>query len=200
MPARRSILFTAALAGAIVATPVVAQRFSDGYTFLQAIRESNGAKVTELLNQPGSRIVDTRDEAGEGALHIIAKRSDETYLRFILSRNANPNLQDRRGNTPMMVAATAGFIAGVQILKRYNADPNIANASGETPLIRAVQLRNYELAQALLAIGADPDQTDSLAGLSARDYAKQDTRSPALAKLLTDAPRAQRSRVVGPTL
>lgn len=197
---RRTPLIVSTLAVALMATPVSGQRFSDGYTFLQAVRESNGAKVTEMLNEPGSRIVDTRDDAGEGALHIIAKRSDETYLRFLLSRNANPNLQDKRGNTPMMVAATAGFIAGVQILKRYNADPNLANSSGETPLIRAVQLRNFELAQALLAIGADPDQTDSLAGLSARDYAKQDTRSPALARLLAEAPRAQRTRVVGPTL
>jgi uncharacterized protein len=178
-----------------------AQRFSDSYTFLKAVRDADGNKVTEILNKPGASIIDTRDSGtGEGALHIVAKRGDAAYLRFLLSRRANPNLQDGRGNTPMNAAVAQNFAEGVDILLSLGADPNLANASGETPLIRAVQMRNLDIARALLAKGADPDRTDVIAGMSARDYAKRDTRSPALAKLLADAPKAAKRAVSGPRL
>lgn len=179
-----------------------AQRLSDGYNFLKAVRDSDGTKVTQFLNEPGQTIVNTRDsDTGETALHIVARRGDTTYLRFLMARGANVNQQDRRGNSPLMIAVTSNFAEGVEVLTRYRANPNLANSSGETPLIRAVQLRNFEIARALLAAGADPDQVDSLAGQSARDYARIDGRSPALARLLADAPRVEARRAVaGPTL
>src|SRR3546814_10574293 len=76
-------------------------------------------------------------------------------------------------NAPGCVAALLNPPAGSR-----RADVNLANGSGETPLIRAVQLRNLDLVRTLLKAGADPDQADPLAGLSARDYARNDSRSP----------------------
>lgn len=48
---------------------------------------------------------------------------------------------------------------------------------GETALIVAVQQRQAPIAKLLLEAGANPDKTDNAAGLSARDYAKRDSRS-----------------------
>jgi ankyrin repeat protein len=193
-----------ALVAAIVATaPGVAsaQRFSEGYTFLKAVRDADGSKVTEILNQPGVSIVNTKDqETGEGALHIVAKRGDTAYLRFLLQRDANPNLQDKRGNTALIVAVNQAFGEGVDVLITYKADVNLGNASGETPLILAVQARNLDLARTLLAAGGDPDRADVVAGMSARDYAKRDGRSPAMTKLLADAPKVAKRASSGPTL
>lgn len=183
------------------AAPAFAQQFSESYQFLDAIRKSEGSKVMEYLNEPGTRIVDTKDRnTGDAALHIVARRGDPTYLRFLLQRDANPNIQDGRGNTAMMLAANISFVEGVQILLTYKADPNLGNSSGETPLIRAVQNRNIELVRLLLDSGADPDQADVLAGMSARDYARQDTRSTTISKLLADAPKLERKAVAGPRL
>lgn len=178
-----------------------AQRFSEGYRFLEAVRKGDGNEVTKILNDPSSRIINTRSDAGEGALHIVAKRSDATYLGFLLGKGADANLRDGQGDTPMMTALLTGFVPGVEVLLRRGGNPNLANSRGETPLIRAVQLRNPEAVRLLLANGADPDQTDNVAGMSARDYAKVDTRSPAVAKMMADAPKLQgRRAVAGPKL
>ncbi|HWK35997.1 ankyrin repeat domain-containing protein [Sphingomonas sp.] len=192
-----------ALAAVVIAAPAAlpAQRMSDSYEFLKAVRDADGTKVTEILDKPGSRIINARDDAGDGALHIVAKRSDATYIRFLLGRGADINLQDGRGNTPLMVAISSSCFGCVDTLIKQKANINLANASGETPLIRAVQLRNLDLARTLLDAGANPDQRDVIAGLSARDYAQRDTRSPALTKLLADAPKAGATRrVSGPGL
>lgn len=174
---------------------------SNGYKFLQAVREAKGEDVTKLLNEPGSTIVNTKDySSGETALHIVAKRGDATYTRFLLQKGANPNLRDGRGNTPLMTAVSAGAQPLIAILLAAKANVNIGNAAGETPLIRAVQLRDIQMVRELITAGADADQADSLAGMSARDYAKSDTRTPALAKLFDDVPKRDRRVVSGPKL
>lgn len=195
--------FRLVLAAALLAAPAAlpAQRMSDSYEFLKAVREADGNKVTQILDKPGSRIINTRDDSGDAALHIVTKRGDVTYLRFLIARGANINIQDGRGNTPLMLAVSASCFDCVDVLTQQKANVNLANASGETPLIRAVQLRNLEMARRLLDAGGNPDQRDVVAGLSARDYATRDTRSPALTKLLADAPKAGSSRrVAGPGL
>ena len=198
---RTGWLATVAALAVMVAPGAEAQRFSEGYRYLEAVRKADGAELTKILNNPSSRIVDARSDAGEGALHIVAKRSDSTYLNFLLARGANPNLQDGQGDTPMMTALLNGFVPGVELLLQRKANVNLGNNRGETPLIRAVQLRNLEAVRLLLANGADPDQTDNVAGMSARDYAKVDTRAPAVSKMLADAPKLQARRAVaGPKL
>ncbi|QDX27116.1 ankyrin repeat domain-containing protein [Sphingomonas suaedae] len=192
------LVFAAALL--CVALPAGAQRFSDSYTFLKAVREQDGNKVTEYLNEPGQTIVNAKDEKGEAAIHIVTKRRDMTYLRFILARGGNVNLQDGAGNSPMMLAVEAAWPEGVRTLIALKGDVNLVNNGGETPLIRAVQRRDSELVELLLKNGADPDIVDRMAGMSARDYAARDTRAPAIAKALKDAPKVTKRAVSGPSL
>lgn len=194
------IALTAALL--VTATPGLAQLGgSASYKFLQAVRDSKGDDVTKMLNEPGTTIIDTRDySTGEGALHIVVKRGDSTYLRFLLAKGADPNIRDNKGNTPLLLAASVGAVDLIQVLISSNANVNLGNSSGETPLIRAVQHRDIATVRALLAVGADPDQPDLLAGKSARDYATEDARSPALGKIFADTPKKPRRSVSGPKL
>lgn len=174
---------------------------SKGYKFLEAVRDAKGDDVTKILNEPGTTIVNTKDySSGETALHIVAKRGDATYTAFLLNRGANPNLRDAKGNTPLLVATTVGAEEVVRYLILGKANVNQGNDSGETPLIRAVQLRNLGMVRQLLAAGANPDQRDSIAGLSARDYARQDARTPALAKMIDETPKRDTRNVAGPNL
>lgn len=198
MPFRRLLLPIALLSAA---TPLAAQQQSQSYKFLEAIRKGDGNAVVAILDQPGQTIINTRDvTSGEGAVHIVVKRGDGTYLRYLLAKGADPNLRDRGGETPMMLAVQSGQAELVQILSSAKANANLANTSGETPLIRAVQRRDLALVRAVLAAGGNPDQTDNVAGMSARDYAKRDTRTPALLKVLDETPAKTQRAVAGPRL
>lgn len=170
-------------------TPAPAQaQFSDNYNFLKAVKDKDGQKVTDLIQKPGSTVINSRDvSTGENALHFIVARRDATWLTFLLSKGANPNLTDNDGNTPLMDAVQGRFEEGVRALLSYKAQVDKVNGSGETPLIRAVQLRDIGLVRLLVAQGANPDKRDTIAGMSARDYAERDGRTPGLVEALDAA-------------
>ncbi|WP_448662759.1 ankyrin repeat domain-containing protein [Sphingomonas sp. CJ20] len=187
------------------ATPAFAQKFSDSYEFLEAVRKADGNKVNKFLQDKSLRIINTKDRNGEGALHIVAARhkdSDATWLRALLQADdANPNIQDRAGNTPLIVAVNQGWAEGVSILLRYKANVNLANSAGETPLIRAVLNHDQAMVRQLLDAGANPDRGDYRTGKNARDYARDETRFPAIAKMLADAPKTDtNAAAAGPRL
>lgn len=116
-------------------SPVAAQaQFSDNYNFLKAVKDADGQKVTDLIQKPGSTVINSRDvTSGDTALHLVVARRDNTWLTFLLAKGANPNLTDNNGNTPLMDAVQARFEEGVRSLLSFNAQVDKANGSGETP-------------------------------------------------------------------
>jgi hypothetical protein len=164
--------------------PAAAQ-FSDSYNFLKAVKDRDGEEATKFLSEPGTVIVNTRDyTTGGTALHIVVERRDNTWLGFLLQKGANPNLSDKAGVTPLMLATQLRFVDGVRTLLGNQARVDETNKQGETALILAVHIRDSELVRLLLANGADPDRADTIAGKSARDYAKEDRRAgPILAEI-----------------
>ncbi|GLV28932.1 hypothetical protein TomTYG75_14530 [Sphingobium sp. TomTYG75] len=192
----------AALALALL-SPVAAQaQFSDSYNFLKAVKDADGQKVTDLIQKPGSTVINSRDvTSGETALHLVIARRDNTWLSFLLAKGANPNLADNRGNTPLMNAVQARFEDGVRTLLAGGAQIDKTNGSGETPLIRAVQIRDIGLVRLLVAQGANADKRDTIAGMSARDYAERDARTSGIVEVLAASkPKAAPSGPVqGPT-
>ena len=194
--------YTGFALGAIAAiAPVSAQaQFSDSYNFLKAVRDREGQKVTDFINKPGSGavLINTRDAStGEGALHIVTKRRDVTWLSFLLARGANPDMRDAGGNTALMLSAQLGFAEGLALLIDRRAQVDLANSSGETPLIRAVQNRDIATVRTLLAAGANPNKADTASGLTARQYAERDMRSAAIVKAIDEA-RPKPKAKVGP--
>jgi len=155
---------------AVLAVPAAAQFQSEGYKFLEAVKEREGDDATDMLNKPGSTIVNTRDiTSGDTGLHIVVARSDVLWIRFLLQRGADPNIRNKKGITPLQLATSMGFTDGVEALIKGGASVNVSDQTGETPLIAAVHSRNVGLVRVLLDKGADPDHYDN-SGRSARDY------------------------------
>jgi ankyrin repeat protein len=180
---RRSTLFAAA-ALALLAAPAVGQSFSDGFTFLKGVRERDAATVQNLVSTPNAAVLNYRDQSnGEGALHILVRGRDLTWLAFLLARGARPDLQANDGTTPLIMAAQIGWGEGAQQLLSRGANPNVANRNGETPLIYAVRRRDLAMVRLLMSQRADPNHTDNV-GYSALDYARQDSRATALLREL----------------
>jgi hypothetical protein len=190
-----------AAAAMVAAVPAGAQSYSDSYTFLKAVKERDGSKVTELVSTPGTTVINTKERSsGDGALHIVTRERDLSWLTFIMGKGARLDLQNNQGVTPLSLAAQLGWLEGAELLLKYGASVDLANNRGETPLILAVQQRHLPMVRVLMARGANPKKTDSAAGLSALDYATRDgARSASILKLL-QAPPAPAKKVAGPKL
>jgi ankyrin repeat protein len=181
------------------AVPAGAQDFSRSYNFLKAVKDRDSVTVTRLVSTPGSVVINSKDQGnGEGALHVVTRDRDLSWLGFLLSKGAQADIQDAEGNTPLAVAAQIGWVEGADVLAR-RSKVDRPNRRGETPLILAVQKRDLAMVRLLLGRGADPKRTDSVAGMSALDYAKRDGRAAAIVKLL-ETPKPQPKAVQGPTL
>lgn len=189
-------------AASLVHGPAQAQ-FRGGYAFLQAVENRDGTKATSAL-QDDPTIVNTRNvDTGETALMIVTKRRDITWLRFLLSKDANPAIADRNGTTPLMHAALLNFTDAADELLKQKAPVDQTNRRGETALILAVQAKNSAMVSLLMRRGANPDKADHIAGMSARDYAKRDDRTGQLLALLdtkadADAPKRDYGPTFGP--
>lgn len=167
----RNLALVLAGSVALAAVPAAAQ-LTDGYNFLKAVKDRDGSKVTEFLNEPGSTLIRSSEQStGETALHIVVQRRDATWTKFLLDRGADPNKADKRGTTPLAIAANLGFIDGVEMLLKRGARVDGVNSAGETPLISAVHRRDIAMVRLLLKNGASLDKTDN-SGRSAREYAR----------------------------
>lgn len=189
-----------ALAITSLAAPAYAQiQGSEGEKFLKAVEEGDSATAIPLAEVPGSYVVNYRGYVGDTALHIATRKRELEWVGFLLTKGADPNIGDAQGDTPLIIAARIGFDNAADYMLRMGAKPDTANRRGETALIVAVQQRRPEIVRLLLLAGANPDKTDHAAGYSARDYAKRDTRSRELLKLI-ESVRTSKKTVAGPGL
>lgn len=187
----RKIALLGALLGVFASAPVAAQMFSEGYEFLKAVEDRDGDAVTAALDEPGTTIINSRDlTSGETALHIVTKRRDDLWIRFLTQRGANPDVRDKKGVTPIQIATTMGFVEGVETLIKAGANVEVADSAGETPLIVAVHRRDIPMIRLLLANKANPDRADN-SGRTARDYAELMNANTAV---LTEFERADEER------
>jgi ankyrin repeat protein len=199
----RKLAFGGTLAALLaLGAPAMAQTYSDGYQFLQAVEKKDITKADQLLNNPGTVLINSRDlTSGRTALHIATDRRDVVWLVWLLNKGANPNIADRRGVTPLMLASQKGFYDGISSLLAKGARVDEPNDTGETPLILAVHRHDTTMMRALLGAGANPDRTDN-SGRSARDYARlEGENSPVFTELEQHAEGSDRradNAVYGP--
>lgn len=196
----RAYLLTATLAMTL-ASGAPAQMMSDSYKFLEAVRKSDGAVVQSFVEKPGTTLINTRDRTnGETALLITIARHDLTYMRYLLGHGARTDIASNDGRLPLMLAVEKRFPEAVEELLASKANVNQANSRGETALMRAVQMQDVAMVRLLMTNGADPNKRDSLAGMSAKEYAQRDARIPGMLEALdAAATKAPSKPVQGPT-
>lgn len=173
---------------ALIASPAFGQiNTSKGHEFLTALRESNSSKAMSLVEESGFTIVNHRADDGSTALHIVIRTRNPNWVGYLLANGADKDAGDKKGDTPLILAARSGYGEGVARLLMSRAQVDKPNRLGETALIVAVQQRQAAIVRSLLKLGANPDKRDYAAGFSARDYAKRDSRSKDMLKLIETA-------------
>ncbi len=83
--------------------------------------------------------VDTRDAAGDSALHAAAAGGAEGAADYLLDRKLPVDLRGASQRTPLMAAVMADRTAMVRWLLRQGADPRLKDHQGFKPLMLAVR-------------------------------------------------------------
>lgn len=173
-----------AIAAFAIAVPAAAQNQGfDGAQFVKAIQDGKNDDAVKLFTG-NPTLVNARDLNGQTALIAAINNRDRQWAGYLLQQGADPNLAGQNGETPLIAASRVGFDEAAEWLIGMGAKINASNRSGETALIIAVQRRQIPIVRLLVKSGADPDKADSVAGYSARDYAKRDNRTPELLRII----------------
>lgn len=145
----------AAVGGLLRAGVDVNQSRADRTTALIWAAHWDHRETVELLLKAGAK-VNAAEDHGVTALVRACENASVAVVETLLKAGANPNLAQTTGLTPLMVAARTGNVAVVQTLLSHKADVNARTPStGSTALMWAVSGRHHDIAQALIAAGAN---------------------------------------------
>lgn len=130
-------------------------------------------KAATYLVDNGLEDINAQDSFGRTPLHYACANLMSELLSFLISRDADVNLRDHKGCTPLhlLVNGTSGnhprdCVFPVEstslCFKAYkkNIDIDAKDNLGRTPLLRACKVHAVNVAKLLLAIGANPNIGD----------------------------------------
>lgn len=116
--------------------------------------KDKASELPEELVPSHSRNVNTQVASiDDGDKYILsaALAGNMDGLRALLNIGKSPNLQDSRGNTPLMLAALADRRSALHLLLERNANPNMQNDHGLTAMHIAVHKGNISIVRRLLS-------------------------------------------------
>lgn len=86
----------------------------------------------ESLINSGANIQEVDPATEEAALNKFVRYQDELVVQYLLAKNANVDVRDIEGFSPLMRAAEARHLKMVQLLLAHKADLTLKNKNGET--------------------------------------------------------------------
>ncbi|KAL0967663.1 hypothetical protein UPYG_G00255190 [Umbra pygmaea] len=137
------------------------------YRLLQYVQEGDQPQIERMVEVGVEDLINlTEPREGTGVLHLAAKANNPDMVSFLLAQGAQPNVQDKRGCTPVMLAAELGHDSIVSLLAKNHADMNLLDAEGKGVLFYCVfpTKRHMRCLQVALHGKADVNNI-SLAGM-----------------------------------
>ncbi|XP_030630269.1 KN motif and ankyrin repeat domain-containing protein 2 [Chanos chanos] len=106
-------------------------------------------KVVQQLMQLGD--VNARvGQVGQTALHLAVRHGRLPIVRLLLEQGANPNVQDRAGTTPLIIACDRGHTEIVKVLlQNADCDVNLTDKGGRSALSLATQASRTDIVDLL---------------------------------------------------
>lgn len=113
----------------------------------------------ELILEMGLNSHKIQDEDGCTLLHLVAGEGDEKLTKLLLEKDAEIDVQDRQGLTPLHYAAMKNCLNTASLLLLTpeggkGANPNIQDKNGDTPLHLSAKNNYIHMTELLLANGA----------------------------------------------
>lgn len=102
------------------------------YWLLQCVRARDTMRVKKLLHAGVHDLVNiTEPHQGKGVLHVAAVANDTDMIEFLTLHGAFPDIQDKGGRTPVMLAAELGHDGMVALLAEKCADMKLTDMEGK---------------------------------------------------------------------
>ena len=139
--------------------PQKVDTWSSGKSLHQAVAAGNITEVEQMVKAGAS--LKGRDKDGNTPLHVAAAKGQVDMLKYLMAQpDVDVNVQESRGSTALMLAATNGNGPVIAALLEKGADLKVASNDGSTALHRAAAAGWAEVVDQLLAAGADPQAVD----------------------------------------
>eukprot|EP00731_Ephydatia_muelleri_P014574 Em0008g294a len=125
-----------------------------------ASRGGDTNRVLSLLDPCKGISVNTHDEDGQTALHIISENGHTDTVVALLERGADINARDKDGQTALHISSKNGHTDTVVALLERGADINARDKFGQTALHISSKNGHTDTVVALLERGADINTRD----------------------------------------
>eukprot|EP01033_Poteriospumella_lacustris_P009395 gene9395-6726_t len=106
--------------------------------------------ILRLLQKYGASVHHTTGADGYQAMHLAAFRGHRSVVSFLVDGNADIEVVDNSGKTPLMLAAMEGHDGIVADLVKLGADVNVQDMHGNSALFLAVHRNHSSTARLLL--------------------------------------------------
>ena len=137
-------------------------RFTHGFTPLMWAARVGQTQAASILLENGA---DARaiNEYEATAMHEAVDGNHVEVVQALVERHANPNAQDGRGNTPLMLAARSGHVEVIRALMDgpIAVELELQNKDGQTALTWAVTNGHIKVVRLLMQLGSDPMTIDN---------------------------------------
>ena len=155
-------------------------------TVTRAIEKGGLQELRTTANVEGLDIsVNRKDPKDNTILHFAAKFNTPDVIERYVVNGVNPDPENNKGLTPLMIAANRGSFNAAQALLQKGARINVGTKrSASYPLFEAVDTNNWGIVRLLLEHGANLDFKDS-AQYSVLEYLEELKDTEGLEKLIS---------------
>ncbi|KAM8976881.1 uncharacterized protein RCH25_036078 [Pelodytes ibericus] len=137
----------------------------EGRTPLMAAAYMGHRSVAQLFLEAGADVnrcdCEGRTALAVACLCVPAGHEHPELVSLLLEHGADPELEDKDGATPLLVAAYEGQAEVAELLLEAGADPDRAGKGRVTPLLAAASGGHAETVRVLLLWGSAADVTDA---------------------------------------
>ena len=105
-------------------------KYNEGLYLFKAIKDGDIENIEYLIKKNYNYAL-FRDEFGQTAFHICAKRNIYQIVQLLISRLGDINAKDVYGRTPLICAAENGHMEMICVLLFKFADPDISDNKGK---------------------------------------------------------------------
>ncbi|TRY90333.1 hypothetical protein DNTS_015227, partial [Danionella cerebrum] len=109
------------------------------YKLLQYIREKDKAQIKKMVSIGICGLINlTEPKDGLSALYQATLDGDEDLVELLLSLKAHPDIQDKKGCSPLMLAAKLAYYKIVHLLIQNHADIELKDKDGKGVLFYCI--------------------------------------------------------------